>query len=196
MSLTLIGSYTSPFVRKLRLLLHGDNNVTFKAVNYLEEEGSKYLKSINPLNQLPMLLDGDQPVYESRIIFNYIAKKKNLKPLTINEENTLSEIDAVLSTGVNLFSLRKGGVNIEDSSNYFLVRQKERIPALLKMLAPWAASQQPETDWNYLTMSMYSMLYWLEFRNIYKTSDIPEMKDFLERFKNCPGVAETDIPKT
>lgn len=40
------------------------------------------------------------------------------------------------------------------------------------------------------------MLYWVEARDIYKSSTIPEMADFLERFKNCPGVAETDIPKT
>lgn len=196
MSLTLIGSYTSPYVRKLRLLLHGDQNVTFKPVNYFEEEGNKYLKSINPFNQLPMLLDGDQPVYDSRVIYNYIAKKKNLKPLTISEENILSAIDTTLATGVNLFSLRKGGVNIEDTSNYFLVRQRERIPSLIEMLKPWAASQKPETDWNYLTMSMYSMLYWMDFREVYNFAAIPEMVDFLKRFKDCPGVAETDIPTT
>jgi len=195
MSLTLIGSYTSPYVRKLRLLLHEDQSVVFQAVNYLEEEGNKYLKSINPFNQIPMLLDGDQPVYDSRVIFNYIAKKKNLKPLTISEENTLSAIDGALAAGVNLFSLRKGGINIEDPSNYFLVRQRERIPSLIEMLKPWAVTQKPETDWNYLTMSMYAMLYWMEVREIYKSSAIPEMADFLERFKNCPGVAETDIPK-
>lgn len=196
MSLTLIGSYTSPYVRKLRLFLHGETNVTFRAVNYLEEEGNKYLKEINPFNQIPMLLDGDRPVYDSRIIFNYLAKKKGLAPLSIEEENILSAIDTILSTGVNLFSLRKGGVNIEDTSNYFLVRQKERIPSLLKMLTPWANLQNPEKDWNFLTMSMFSMLYWLEFRDVYKVSSHPEMVDFLERFKNCPGVAETDIPKT
>lgn len=106
MALTLIGSYTSPYVRKLRLLLHGDNNVVFKSVNYLEEEGNKYLKSINPFNQLPMLLDGDQPVYDSRIIYNYLAKKKNLSPLTISEENTLSP-SMVFAAGVNLFHFVK-----------------------------------------------------------------------------------------
>lgn len=195
MALTLIGSYTSPFVRKIRLLLHDDPTVTFRPVNYFEEEGNKYLKSINPFNQLPMLLDGDQPIYESRVMFNYISKKKNLKPLTVEEENILSAIDAIIATGVNLFSLKKGGVNIDDSSNYFLVRQKERIPSLIKMITPWAAAQKPENNWNYLTMSMYSLLCWMTFREVYDYSNEPELMGFLERFKNCPGVAETDIPK-
>ncbi len=196
MALTLIGSYTSPYARKIRLLLHGDTNVTFKAVNYFEEEGREYLKSINPFNQIPMLLDGDQPIYDSRVIFNYIAKKKNLKPLTIDEENTLSAIDAIIATGVNLFSLKKGGVNIDDSSNYFLVRQKERIPSLLKMITPWVASQKVENNWNYLTMSMFSLLYWMNFREIYDYSHEPELVKFFERFKECPGVKETDPSNT
>lgn len=196
MALTLIGSYTSPYVRKLRLLLHGDENVTFKAINYLEEEGNKYLKSISPFNQIPMLLDGDQPIYDSRIIFNYIAKKKNLRPLTVDEENTLSAIDTIIATGVNIFSLKKGGVDTDDSSNYFLVRQKERIPSLLKMLTPWAAAQRPENNWNYLTMSLLSLLYWMKFRDIYDYSNEPELIGFLERFKNCPGVVETDPANT
>ena len=194
MSLTLIGSYTSPYVRKLRLLLHGDQNVTFKAVNYLEEEGNAYLKSISPLNQLPMLLDGEQPVYESRVIFNYIAKKKGLAPLSIQDENILSIIDTALATGVNLFSLRKGGINIEDDSNYFLVRQRERIPTLLNSLGEWSKKQDPKKDWNYLTMSLYSLIYWIQLREIYDASKHPEMVDFMARFKNCPGVLETNIP--
>lgn len=196
MALTLIGSYTSPYVRKIRLLLHGDTDVTFQAVNYFEEEGNKYLKSINPFNQIPMLLDGDQPIYDSRVIFNYIAAIKKLEPLTVDEENILSAMDTIIATGVNLFSLKKGGVDIDDSSNYFLVRQKERIPSLMKMITPWVATQKPENNWNYLTMTMYSLLYWMNFREVYDYSEMPEMTAFLERFKNCPGVAETDIPKT
>lgn len=194
MALTLIGSYTSPYVRKLRLFLHGDPNVTFKVVNYLEEEGNAYLKSINPLNQLPMLLDGEQPVYDSRIIFNYLAKKRGLPELNIHDENILSIIDTALATGVNLFSLRKGGIDITDKSNYFLIRQQERIPTLLNTLGPWAKKQDPKTDWNYLTMSLYALVYWIQLRDIYDASKHPEMMDFMARFKNCPGVLETDVP--
>lgn len=195
MALTLIGSFTSPYVRKIRLLLWDDKTVEFKPVNYFEEEGAKYLREINPFNQLPMMLDGDQPIYESRVMFNYIAKKKNLKPLSIEEENILSAIDTTLASGVNLFSLRKGGVDIEAGTNYFIERQKERIPSLLNVLIPWSVKQDPTRDWNFLTMSFYSLVFWLEFREMYDIRKHPELVDFLERFKNCPGVKETDIPK-
>jgi len=195
MSLTLIGSYTSPFVRKLRLLLHGDKTLVFKPVNYFEEEGNKYLREISPFNQLPILMDGDQPIYESRVMFNYIAKKQNLKPLTLDEENILSAIDAALSSAVNLFSLRKGGIDTTTGSNYYIERQLNRLPSLMSYLTPWAVKQTPEKDWNYLTMSLFSMLYWMEFREIYNVKAHPELMEFMKRFENCPGVKETDIPK-
>lgn len=195
MALTLIGSFTSPYVRKIRLLLWEDKTVEFRPVNYFEEEGNKYLKEINPFNQLPMMLDGDQPIYDSRVMFNYITKKKGLKPLTIEEENILSAIDTTLASAVNLFSLRKGGIDIDAGNHYFIERQKERLPSLLNLITPWAKTQEPAKDWNFLTMSLYSLLYWLEFREMYDIKIHPDLVNFMERFKNCPGVAETDIPK-
>jgi glutathione S-transferase len=194
MTLTLIGSYTSPFVRKLRLLLFNDKTLIFKPVNYFEEEGNAYLRSISPFNQLPILLDGDQPIYESRVMFNYLTKKYNWKELSIDEENILSAIDSALSSGVNLFSLRKGGIDIEAKTNYYIERQKERLPSLITLLIPWAKKQNPNSDWNYLTMSFYSMLYWMEFREVYDIKKHPELVEFLERFKSAPGVTETNIP--
>lgn len=194
MSLTLIGSYTSPFARKIRLLLHSDKTVKFEPVNYFEEAGNKILRDQSPFNQIPILIDGDQAIYETRVMYNYIAKLQNLEPLTMDEENILSAIDAILSSGVNLFSLRKGGVNIDDESNYFLVRQKQRIPTLLRYISPWAAKQQPEHDWNYLTMSLVSLVYWIEFREVHSLKEFPELVAFKEKFKNCPGVEETHIP--
>jgi glutathione S-transferase len=194
MSLTLMGSYTSPFVRKIRLLLYDDKTMIFKPVNYFEEEGNAFLKSVSPFNQLPILFDGDQPIYDSRVMFNYLTKKNNWKPLSIEEENILSAIDTTLSSAVNLFSLKKGGVDINSGTNYFIERQKERLPSLLNHLTPWAETQDPKKDWNFLTMSLYSLLNWMEFRQVYDVNKHLELKSFMKRFENCPGVLETDIP--
>lgn len=194
MALTLIGSFTSPYVRKIRLLLWNDKSLIFRPVNYLEEKDSEFLKSVNPLNQIPMLLDGETPIYDSRVMFNYIGKKWKLPELSIEEENILSIIDTAMASGVNLFSLRKGGIDIGDKNHYFLVRQQERIPSLITHLIPWALKQDPIKDWNYLTMSMVSLLYWLQLRDIYSVSRHPELVDFMQRFSQCPGVIETEAP--
>lgn len=196
MAFTIIGSHTSPFVRKIRLLLFQDKTTLFKPLNYMEEEGDKKLRELSPFNQLPVLFDGEQPIYESRIMFYHIAKKMKLAPLSLNDENILSAIDAALSSAVNLFLLEKSGINISSENYYFIKRQKNRIPTLINFLTPWANKMNPETDWNFLTMSLYSMLSWMEFRKVYDLGKHPEMLSFLERFKNSPGVKETEIPNT
>jgi glutathione S-transferase len=190
MSQVLIGSFTSPYVRKMRLLLHG-KKVEFKAINYLEKADSDYLKSVNPINQIPIFIDGDQKIYDSRVIYNYLAKKEGWKQLSIDEENILSAIDAAMDSAINLFSLRRGGIDLS-TPNQYIERQKERTPLILNYLTPWVKSLTPEKDWNFLTMSLFSFLYWGVFRDIIDLKLHPEMQAFVERFKNCPGIAETD----
>ncbi|MGZ3787411.1 MAG: glutathione S-transferase family protein [Bacteriovorax sp.] len=193
---TLIGSFTSPYVRKIRLLLFNLGTYEFKSINYLEQKDGEYLKSINPINQIPILLDGETKIFDSRVIYNYLAKKHHLKPLTIEEENILSAIDAGLDTSINLFSLRRGGLDIETCKNAYIDRQKERVPLIFNYLIPWVGHLDPKNPdhWNFLTMSLYSYLYWLGYRNVQDMSAYPELQLFLEKFKNAPGVLETTPP--
>lgn len=193
---TLIGSVTSPYVRKLRLFFHYHNvSYEFKPIDYLEKNDAQFLKSINPINKIPVLLIDGKPLYDSRIIYYYFANKLNLKPLSLEEENILSTIDAGMDTSINLFSLRRGGIDIQNSGNAYIERQKERIPLILNALKPFVANLNPnqETDWNFLTMSLYSYFYWGQFRNILDLSEFPEMLKFVDDFKNKPFLKETEI---
>jgi glutathione S-transferase len=189
MSYTLIGSLTSPYVRKLRLCFYKKISYELKTINYLEEHDSNYLKQINPINKIPILLDHDTPIFDSRVIYNYISEKHNWTPLTISEENILSAIDGLLDTSINLFTLKRGGLDL-DGPNTYIARQKERIPLILHYLTPWA---QRTTDWNFLSMSLYSYLDWASFREIIDIKAYPEMQQFLDKFKNASGVEETKI---
>lgn len=195
MNYTLIGSFTSPYVRKIRILLFTLGTYEFKSINYLEQNDSDYLKSTNPINKIPILIDGENKIFDSRVIFNYIAKKHHFKPLSIEEENTLSAIDAAMDASINLFSLQRGGLDLK-TPNTYIERQQERIPLILNYLSPWVKSLDPKdfSHWNFLTISLYSYLYWGEYRKILDLSNYPEMKHFLEVFKNAHGVQETSPP--
>ncbi len=195
MNYTLIGSFTSPYVRKIRLLLFKLGTYEFKSINYLEQKDGEYLKSINPINKIPILLDGDYKIYDSRVIYNYLAKKHHLRVLSIEEENILSAIDAAMDTSINLFSLRRGGLDL-NAHNSYIERQKERVPLILNYLTPWIQTLDEKNldHWNFLSMSLYSYLYWGEYREILNLDEYPTHKHFLERFKNAPGVTETTPP--
>jgi glutathione S-transferase len=198
MNYVLIGSLTSPYVRKIRLLLHG-TPYELKVVNYLEEAGNEFLKSINPVNKLPVLLDGEATILDSRIIFNYLTKKNNWPELSINEENILTAIDGAMDSSIALFMLRRGGLDLNGTKEHYnshIERQKERVPHILNYLTPWVKTldENIPAHWNFLTMSLYSYLFWGEFREMIDLKNHPDLKKFLVRFSKSPGVAETTIP--
>lgn len=191
--LQLIGSKTSPYTRRLRLLLYGRAEFEFKIVNYLEiPEDAAYLKSVSPINKLPVLVDDDVKVFESRVIANYLGDKFLWNPLTIEEENVLSMVDAANDVSVNLFLLRRGGLDL-NTDNWYIQRQKERLPAIFDHLEPWAKSRDPQNPahWNYVTMSLLSYVDWADFRSMADFSKYPGLLDFARRFSQKAGVTET-----
>lgn len=195
---TLVGSTTSPFVRKLRIFMHYNNiPFEFKSINYLEAKDSEYLKSKNPLNKIPFLLIDEKILFDSRVIYNYLSKElenKGLKkPESLEDHNALTEVDGFLETAVNLFALRRGGLNIESNENSFIVRQKERIELILNALENWIQTSESAKIWNYQTMSLYCALEWANFREMIKLSDRPALVEFQARFKNAAFVEETKI---
>lgn len=98
----------------------------------------------------------------------------------------------LMDTSINLFSLRRGGLDLNGGNSY-VERQKERIPLILNYLIPWLTSlnEKNPDHWNFLSMSLYSYLYWGDFREILDLSEFPDLKKFLGRFNNAPGIAET-----
>jgi len=51
----------------------------------------------------------------------------------MNGENVLSAIDGAMDTSINLFSLRRGGMDL-DGGNTYIERQKERVLSILNLL--------------------------------------------------------------
>jgi glutathione S-transferase len=169
--------------------MHGKISYEFKTINYLEQNDAKYLKTINPINKIPILIDHSEVIYDSRVIYNYLSKKYLWAPLSMKQENILSAIDAALDSSINLFSLQRGGLDFS-LPNAYLTRQKERIPLLMEYLSTWTYT---EHEWNFLAMSLYSYLDWASFRGQINLDQYPAMKHFHSYFKNAPGVEETQI---
>lgn len=194
----LVGSVRSPYTRRLRLLLHAHpgTEIEFKAINYLEiPADAEYLKSVSPINKIPILISSDGTIFESRVIANYLSQRFGWPALTLEQENMLSMIDAANDVAVNLFLLKRSGFNV-DSSSWYIDRQNERVRTCLDILEKWVVRQN-ETNpahWNYVTMSLLSYVDWALFRKMADFSKHPGLTDFIVRFKTKHGVAETAIP--
>ncbi len=77
----LLGSVASPFVRRLRLVLAGQP-YQFVALNIFESEGRSVLVQHNPARKVPVLVDGEQVIFDSGVIYRYLASKLKFKPLS------------------------------------------------------------------------------------------------------------------
>lgn len=192
--MTIVGSLRSPFVRICRMYMIQNNIVCdFKVLNFVDDpKDALELSKITPINKVPLLIDGDKKIFDSRVIMNYLTQKYALPSRSLEEENLVSVIYSCLDTSVTLFLMRKDGFDI-NAKGFFLERQRARIPDNINFITPWAEkldSQEPK-DWNYASMSLFSYLYWAQARDLLKISDHPVMENFMKKFANAKGVAET-----
>ncbi len=192
MNYILLGSQTSPFVRRIRMLME---NVPyeFKEMNIFETEDALTLNKVNPVNQIPVLLDGDTKIWDSRQIFNYMNLIHKMHNMTWEDENTLTAIDGAMSSGVTLLLMKRSGMQI-DEPFMFVNRQKERLESVLDYLKPYI-EKDGLTEWNFITMSIYCFLDWALFRNIIQIDGRPECKKFLDTHAEKAIVKLTQIPK-
>ncbi len=192
MAYTLFGSQTSPFVRRLRLIMH-DLPYDFKEMNIFEAQDAVLLNKINPLNQVPVLQHDDKTIWDSRQIFQYLNQFHKFETLNWEDENLLTAIEGAMDSGITLLLMKRSGMNIEE--NYmFTNRQKDRIESVLDYLSPYLKDKALK-DWNFSTMTLYAFLDWALFRNIMNVENRPEVRKFLDTHSQRPAVLASAIPK-
>ncbi len=173
------------------------NSIPFemRVLDFVNSEADAVtLAKETPINKVPLLVDGDQKIFDSRVIVNHLIQKHKLRSLTLDEENIVSTIYGCLDAGVVLFLMRRDGFDVS-GPGFFLSRQRQRIPDGIHFVTPWALSLDPTntSDWNYASMSLYAFLYWAEARELLKISDYPSMVTFMSRFADAPGVEATSF---
>lgn len=192
MDYVLIGSKTSPFVRRIRMLMENIPH-ELKELNIYEPEGAINLNKVNPVNQIPVLLAGETKIWDSRQIFNYLNLIHKLHNMDWEDENTLTAIDGAMSSAISLFMLKRSGADINEDL-LFINRQKDRIESVLDYLKPYVTDQGLK-EWNFITMSIYAFLDWGLFREMINLDQRPEYQQFLKAHAERPAVKATEIPR-
>lgn len=203
--LTIIGSLTSPFVRivramceELQLPYEMDLTVFFGKQN----EGQKqHISNHNPLMRVPVLVDGEQEILDSRIILGHLLKHPEAKPLAdfrtafpidINEENRLSVIYGVIDAGVLCFILRNLHPEIKPDTGY-LVQSQRRIEQGLKWLD---ADEALGSSFGIPELALICGLEWGAKRETIDWQDFKRLQTIHEQFKDRPSLFKTRIPET
>ncbi len=144
----LIGSLTSPFVRKVRIVL------AEKKIEYEFELDSPWapetnIPTLNPLGKVPVLaIDDESVLFDSRVICEYldnVAPNNKLMPTTNRERTEVKRwealADGICEAAGNIFLEKKRPA--EKQSTDWIARQESKIIRGLDYMA----AQLAENTW-------------------------------------------------
>lgn len=187
----LLGSATSPYVRRTRLLL-GDRDYAFASLDIYGADRD-VIRANNPALKVPMLIDNDQAIYDSRIIARYLSAKMGLEPLTWAQENQLTLIDAANDSLVTIALSKKSGLETGGDILFYDL-QHERIARSIDALSEMAAAGAFGA-WHYPSICAFCLVDWAEMRGLFDFSGHQPLLDLRARFADRAMVAETDPRK-
>jgi glutathione S-transferase len=185
----LYGSQTSPYVRRIRLLL-AQTPHQFINLNIFAGADRETLAALNPTLRIPMLEDAQEIIFDSGVIFRYLAAKLQIKALNWYQENQLTVINAVSDSLVMLLQCTRSGFDTNDDKLFFNL-QRERIATSLYVLEQQAANGE-FAQWNYVSMALYSLVDWTLFRELMELDEYPALLQFVQQNTVQAGISDSD----
>jgi len=184
----LFGSFTSPFVRHVRIVLLE----TGLPCEFIEtDQTSSAIKS--PTKRVPFLEDGDIFLTDSSSIIKYLREKIGQTFCnSAKEQDEFCLANTALDTTVNLFFIKRDGVDIQAVP--YLQRQAARIESTLAELnrldLPLCA---PYTDAQ-LRLACY--IGWCKLRKQVDFSPYPNLEGFYLAVLDYPHFQSTQPPQS
>ena len=185
----LLGSNTSPFARRIRLYLV-DVEYEYTNLDIFATDDRKTLTATNPTLKVPVLIDGEQSIYDSRVIYRYLAQKYQYPVLSWTQENLLTLIDAANDSLVTLLISKRSGFDVNADKLLFTL-QNERVEKLLSVLNEEVAAGQ-FAQWQYPSICLFCLLDWIEFRDLYDYRQYKHLVAFFQSSSKQKGIKSTD----
>ncbi|XTZ38246.1 glutathione S-transferase [Salmonella enterica] len=168
----LIGSYTSPFVRKVSVILL-EKGITFEFVNEQPYNADSGISHYNPLGKVPALVtDVGEIWYDSPIIAEYIdllGIEPAMLPTEPKAALKVRQIEA-LADGImdaSLVSVRELVRPVEQQSEIELLRQREKVSRGLDMLESYLQDGTLSVDTvNLATIAIACAVGYINFRRV------------------------------
>lgn len=185
----LYGSTTSPYVRRIKLLIEGyDYDVENWKLTAPEDRMK--LKAKNPTLKIPMLEDGDIVLFDSRVIAQYLRSKLSLASLTWQQENQLTLIDNANDSFVSMYQLQRSDLDTTEDRFFYNI-QRERFSELFSALNT-QVEQGEFAQWNYPAMCLYCLLDWISFRDLMDFSEYSSLVAFHKEHGTKQVVIDTE----
>ncbi|WP_149452104.1 glutathione S-transferase [Escherichia albertii] len=199
----LIGSYTSPFVRKLSILLL-EKGITFEFINELPYNADNGVAQFNPLGKVPVLVSEEGEYwFDSPIIAEYIELMNVAPPMLPGdplESLRVRKIEA-LADGIMdaaLASVREQARPAAQQSETELLCQREKINRGLDALEGYLVDGTLNTDTiNLATIAIACAAGYLNFCRVAPgwCVERPNLVKLVENLFSRESFARTEPPK-
>lgn len=199
----LIGSYTSPYVRKVRIVL-AEKKIDYDFVLDSPWEANNGVSRLNPLGKIPVLvLDDDSSLYDSRVIVEYLdatAPNNRLIPAGGRERIVVRRWEA-LADGINdavVAGFLEAKRPPEKRSDEWIARQRGKIMAGLDVMAA-DVGEQAWCHGSSISLADIAVGVCLGYLDL-RCADIdwrtahPSLARLFEKLMQRPAFAETSPP--
>jgi len=180
----LFGSYTSPYVRHIRIAL-AQTGLDHKFVETDYERSAEQ----SPACRVPFMRDGDLMLTDSLSILRHLREQagQSLFPDLVEFDRFLL-VNTAMDSTINLFLLERNGIEPEQVA--YLQRQQRRIRQCLQALDEVVDTKAPESGGDF-AIRLGCYLSWALFRQRLGFNDYPALEGFQQRFEADPQIAAT-----
>ena len=195
----LVGSKTSPYVRKCRVIL-AERALPFEFVEESAWNAGTTVPRYNPLNKVPALvMDDGESIYDSRVICEYLdaISGGTLLPSDPAQRARVRRYEALgdglADAGITVFLERKREASRQDPA--WIARQLDKVKAALAAIevaiggGDYLGGKQP----NMADIACACALFWSEFRmpELNVRQDHARIRAWAERMEARPSFAST-----
>jgi glutathione S-transferase len=191
----LYGTTTSPFVRRVRVVAD-EVGAPLELINTATDDGQAALLAISPIRKVPVAVIGERTMFDSHVIIDWLVTTRGWQGLTPardrwHEANLVNAIDAALDAAIQLFYLRRDGVEIAGSP--YEVRQLARIDAIVAWLVSRLGTDGTSFGGGFglAELALVTTLDWMDFRATYPTERAAALLGLRTRWRDRPSLAQT-----
>ncbi|MEO5692357.1 MAG: glutathione S-transferase N-terminal domain-containing protein [Usitatibacter sp.] len=191
----LVGSKTSPYVRKIRVIL-AEKNLAYEFLEESAWNADTTVPGYNPLNKVPALVmdDGDS-IYDSAVIAEYLdaISGNTLIPKAAGDRARTRRNEALgdglADAGITAFLERKRDAALQDKA--WITRQMGKVSGALEALSRALGDKQylggGEADLGDIACAC--AVFWAEFRmpDFGMRAKYPNLKAWAERMESRPA---------
>ncbi len=203
--ITLFGTITSPFVRRVRVVCL-EKGLPFALVDVLAAAGQEQLAALSPIAKVPVVrFDDGRVVFDSRVIIDELchADRGGAAPLRapaidvrgrVDEENAVNLVDEGLLSLIRLFYLKRDGADLQVA---YLRKEQARAHNVFQYLNDNLSGQYLTTKnaadggFGRPELALVTALDWMRFRKTFDLATTPRLQAFLEHWTTRASLQQT-----